>query len=147
MIPPPNCVRNKPLIHQCRRISEGEVRHGRGVLETIGDVLIPVLWEIKSDVIIAIIFGESHTDTYKKDPMKPLLDWWGKENKDKHGKNFQNQQKLFSWFVLSVGGMLAKEALVVLTSFSQIMAAKVEEPILHVCGWINGQITITFARL
>ena len=43
--------------------------------------------------------------------------------------------------------MLGKEDLIVLMNLSQLMAAKMEEPILHMCGWINGHIIITVARL
>ena len=50
-------------------------------------------------------------------------------------------------FVISVDGMLGKKALVILANLSQIMAAKMDEPILHVRGWINGRIAIAFARL
>ena len=45
-------------------------------------------------------------------------------------------------FVLSVYGMIGKESLFVLTNFSQLVASKMEEPILHVQRWINGWITI-----
>ena len=38
----------------------------------------------------------------------------------------------FSPFVLSVGGMLGKEALVPLANFNGLMAANTEEPISHV---------------
>ena len=42
--------------------------------------------------------------------------------------------------------MMGKEALVVLVTLSRVMAAKMDEPILHVTGWVNGQITIAVAR-
>ena len=42
--------------------------------------------------------------------------------------------------------MLEKEALIVLTNLSQLMAAKIEEPILHVRGWVNGRIAIKVGR-
>ena len=42
--------------------------------------------------------------------------------------------------------MIGKEALVVLVKLSQLMAAKIEEPILHMRGWINGRIAILVAR-
>ena len=38
--------------------------------------------------------------------------------------------------------MLLKEASVVLENLIQIMAEKMEEPISHAHGWINGWITI-----
>ena len=49
-------------------------------------------------------------------------------------------------FVLSVDGMLGKEALVILANFSQIMASKMYEPIPHVHGYIKGQILIDVAK-
>ena len=42
--------------------------------------------------------------------------------------------------------MLGKEALVVLSNSSQLMAAKMEESILHVQVWFNGLIKIAVAR-
>ena len=48
------------------------------------------------------------TDTYKYEPTEKLLACW---EKDKYGKNCHEQQKHFSAFVLSMDGMLRKEAL------------------------------------
>ena len=42
--------------------------------------------------------------------------------------------------------MLGREALVALENLSQLMAAKMDEPILHVRGYINGQILIAVTR-
>ena len=33
-------------------------------------------------------------------------------------------------------------AQVVLATFSRLVAEKTEEPILHIKGWVNGQVTI-----
>ena len=49
-------------------------------------------------------------------------------------------------FSLSVDGMLVKEALVVLPNLSLLMAMIMEEPILHVRGWVNSQIVIIVSR-
>ena len=48
--------------------------------------------------------------------------------------------KKFSLFVISLDGMIGREALVAITQLSSIMAEKMEKSILHVGGWINGQI-------
>ena len=53
----------------------------------------------------------------------------------------------FSSFLISVDGMLFKEALAVLTNLSRLIQTKLEEPLLQVCGWFNGQIEIMVARL
>ena len=49
-------------------------------------------------------------------------------------------------FVLSVDGLLGKEAHIVLANLSQLMAEKMEEPILHMCSWFNGLIVIAVAQ-
>ena len=43
--------------------------------------------------------------------------------------------------------MMVKDALVILATFSRLMAAKMEEPILHVKVWFNSRIEIAEARL
>ena len=43
--------------------------------------------------------------------------------------------------------MLGRETLVVLTTLSQLIAAKMDDPILHMQGWVNGGITIEVARV
>ena len=54
-------------------------------------------------------------------------------------------ETLFS-VLLSVDYMMGKEALVVLATLSRLVAAKMDEPVLHVTGWVNKQILISFAR-
>ena len=50
-------------------------------------------------------------------------------------------------FVLSVDGMMEKEAQVVLATLSGLMAAKMDESISYVKDQVNSQIEITFTRL
>ena len=52
-----------------------------------------------------------------------------------------------SLFVLSVYGMLGKGYLVILTTLSQLMAKKIEEPISHVRFWVNGRVAIVVTGL
>ena len=78
--------------------------------------------------------------------MKAILSWRETVKKDKHGNHYHNQRKQFFLFFLSIDSMLTREALAVLAQLSQTMAAKMDEPIYHVQGWINGRIAIMFAR-
>ena len=66
--------------------------------------------------------------------------------KDKHRWNCHEKRKNFTPFVLSVDGIMGKEAQVALGTLSPLMVARMEEPILHVKGWFNGRIIITVAR-
>ena len=63
--------------------------------------------------------------------MVTLLDWLEKIKRYKHGNNCHKKWKHISRFVLSVDGMLGREALVILTNLSQLMAAKMDDPISH----------------
>ena len=62
------------------------------------------------------------------------------------GKHCHEERQTFFPFVISVYGMLGREALVILANLSRRMAAKMDEPIFHMQGWINRLITITVAR-
>ena len=79
--------------------------------------------------------------------MAELLAWWDKKNKDKNGKHCHDQWTYFPPFILSDNGMLQRKALVILANLTRLMAEKMEEPILHVRVWVNGQTAITVARL
>ena len=78
--------------------------------------------------------------------MDKLLAGWYKTNKYKHDQACYNQMRHFSPFFLSVDGMMVKEALVVLATLIRIMAAKMDEPVSHVTGWVNGRFTISVTR-
>ena len=78
--------------------------------------------------------------------MYNLLEFSEKENKDKNGKHFHDQRKHFSPLILLVDSILGKEALVVLTNLSQLIATKLEEPFSQVRGWFNGLIEIVITR-
>ena len=72
------------------------------------------LWDNKVDTIIDFKLGDSDSDSYKYEPMAELLDRWETIKKDKHGNHCNDQRKCFLLFVLSVDGMLTREALVAL---------------------------------
>ena len=78
--------------------------------------------------------------------MAELPDWWEMIKEDKHGTNCHGQWKNISLFVLSVYGMLGKEALFILSQLSRVMVAKRAEPFSQVRGWVNSPIKIAVMR-
>ena len=68
-----------------------------------------------------------------------------KMKKDDHSKHWQEQRKKISPFAISVYCMLVREALVTLVNLSQLMAAKMDDPITYVRDLINGRISISDA--
>ena len=116
-------------------------------METQGDVIIWGLRELQTDAIIGVKFGDTDNYTYKNDLMYKILTRREKKQTNNHGKRCHKQWKHFNPFFLSVDVMLGKEALVVLMNLSQLMTEKMDEPILHVQIWINGQVAIAVSRL
>ena len=100
-------------------------------METWGGLIIWDLWDRHNYSIIDVKLGDADAYTYRFEPIAVHLDQWDKIKKYKHINNFHDQQKHFSLFVLSIYGMLGRESLVVLASLSQLMAEKMDEPILH----------------
>ena len=49
-------------------------------------------------------------------------------------------------FVLYADGFLGKEVLVVLANLRKLMEAKIQEPISHMHGWVNGWTAIMVVR-
>ena len=94
--------------------------------ETRGDVMIQGLWDSQVDAIIDVKLGDADVDTYKYEPMTGLLVRWEKIKKYKHGKYCHDQRKHFSLFVLSVDGMLGREALFVISQLIRSMDEKTE---------------------
>ena len=80
--------------------------------------MIQGLWDRKVEAIIDVKFGDADADSCKYEPMATLLARWVTINKNKHSKNYNDQRKKFSPFVLSVDGILGRESLVVLAQLS-----------------------------
>ena len=108
--------------------------------------MIRDLWDRQVDAIINVRLGDADAETYKYELMQSILSRWENIKKDKHGKNCNDQRKMFLPFVLSVDGILGREALFVLSQLSRFMAEKREAPLSQVQGWVNRRITIAVTR-
>ena len=109
--------------------------------------MIRSLWGWQAKTIIDVKLVSVDIDFYRFEAMAALLDWWEKIKKYKHGKHFYEQRKKFPQFFLSIDGMLGRETLAILEILIWLMAEKMDEPILHVQGWVNGSIVIAATRL
>ena len=89
--------------------------------------MIWILWDSQVDDIIDVKLVDADANKYKYKPMKSLLARWENIKKYKHGKHYHERRKCFSPFVLSVDGILGREAPVGISQLSWIMAEKREE--------------------
>ena len=90
--------------------------------------MVQGLRDCQVDAIIDVKLGDSDKDTHKYGPMTSLLNKWEKIKKYKHSKHCKNKLIFFPPFVISVYVILGREALVVLSQLSRIMAEEREEP-------------------
>ena len=97
-------------------------------------MIIRGLWDHQFDTIIDFKLGDADADTYKYEPMTSLLSRWEEIKIYKHGKNCNNQHKHFSTFFISVERMLGREALIMISQLSRVMAEKKVELLSQVRG-------------
>ena len=114
----PNYVCSELLIHLGRNRYEEEVCQKRSVPETRGDFSIQGLWDIQTEAIIDIRFGNTDAETWNPVIIEKLLVGWEKNKKEKYGQACYDQWIYFPLFLLLADGMISKEALVVLTTLS-----------------------------
>ena len=119
-----------------------------GAYQKHGETSIRGLWEIQTEAIIDVRFEDTDVDSQKPVRMDKFFAGWEKLNKDKHGKACYcyDQRRHLSPFNLSMDKIMGKEALVVLDTLSQVMASKMDKPILNITGWVNGRIKVAVAR-
>ena len=84
--------------------------------------MIRGLWDSQFYAIVDVKLVDADTDTYKYEPTPALPDRWENIKKDNHGNHCHNQLKHFPPFVISVDGMIGKEALVVFSQLIQVIS-------------------------
>ena len=100
-----------------------------------------MLWEIHTEAIIDVRFRYADTETHNTNLMDTLFLRLGKIIRTSTGSTAMTTGNK-SQFVLSVDGIMGKESQIVFVTLSQIMAAKMEKPILHVKGWVKSRVAI-----
>ena len=74
--------------------------------------------------------------------MTSLLALWEKEKRKRKASTVASNGNSFLRYLSPLTGCLGKKAQVLLNQLSQIMAEKLEEPVSHMRGQINGKSTI-----
>ena len=103
------------------------------------------LWESQKKLITGIRLGYYDLATQNVEGIDELLARWEKLRMKNTGI-IAMTNIIFSSFVLLVDTIMGKEALIVLATLSQLMAAKMDKPIFHVKGWVSARTAIAVAR-
>ena len=88
-----NWIYVTPIINQGRSRSNEEVHQDREENYNRGDFIIRGLWELQTNTIVDVIFGDANCVTYNKEPIISLLARWVKGENDKQSMHCHNQWK------------------------------------------------------
>jgi hypothetical protein len=142
----PSAIRDEPKIHQGRGTEQGEKDKPMDDNENKGDVLIRGLWEKGTDCIIDVRVTDTDAPSYIKTSPAKALETAERAKKKKHLQACLDQRRHFSPFVVSVDGLLGKEAKTVLKVLASKMATKAGKPYSSVMGFVRARFSIAMVR-
>ena len=113
---------------------------------TGGDLLLRGFWTTSSDCIIDVrvtdLDGKSNLT---KDPIK-VLARQVREKKRKYLTACLEQRRTFTPFVVSVDGLLGREAQFFIKRLAALRAEKWAKSYSEVCGYVRARISLAIAR-
>ena len=111
-----------------------------------GDVLIRNFWAPQPDCILDVRVTDTDTKSnLNRDPAK-VLESHERAKKKKYLGACLAQRRHFTPFVVSVDGLLGKEAKTALKKISTRLAVKWERPYSQVCVYVNARMSIAIVR-
>jgi hypothetical protein len=129
----PSAVRDEPLIRSGRVVENENALASSGVNnqpdpttqeaapeEERGDILIRGFWKQGTDCILDVCVTDTDAKSYCKCPPEKVLESQEREKKRKYLEKCLQQRRHFTPFVVSVNGLLGKEA----KTFFKRLAAK-----------------------
>ena len=152
---PGSAVSFEPLIHLCRSNGSPAANSSSSSSSSDsasshsgerGDLLIRGLWSRGTDCILDVRVTDTDCKSYcRRDPMKVLASQ-EKEKKRKYLKPCLDQRRDFVPFVVSVDGLIAREAKATLQRLASLISEKWRRPYSVVCGYVQARISIAIAR-
>jgi hypothetical protein len=132
----PSGIRNEPKVHQSRNAEQGQQGKPIEDNENKGDVLIRGLWEKGTDCILDVRVAYIDAPSYIKSSPVKVLETADIAKKKNHLQVCLDQQKHLSPFIVSVDGLIGKEAKTVRKVLASKMATKSGRPYSSVMGFV-----------
>ena len=104
------------------------------------------LWNKSTDCIIDVRLTDTDQSTYLTKSPSEVLEQHEKEKKTKYAKKCLDQQRTFTPFVVTVDGMLGKEANSLLKHIAHLFVAKWDLTYSKVRGYLNAKISLACLR-
>ena len=148
----PTAVRDEPLINPCRPATQQVAPTQPATRTPItdkdlrGDLLIKNLWDRNMDAILDICVVDTDANSHiTRDPAK-VLEGYEKLKIRKYAAACKAQRRTFTPFVVSVDGLLGRQAKTFLQRLSGLLAKKWERPYATVCGYVRASISFAIMR-
>ena len=153
----PSAVRDEPLIHG-RANEKGKTLPANATTQNIdkeaatgederGDLLIRGFWKAGTDCILDVRVTDTDAKSCcKRTPFKVLVESQEREKKRKHLGPCLENRRHFTPFVLSVDGLLGREAKTFAKRLAVKLAGKWQKPHSQVCGCVKARLSIAAVR-
>jgi hypothetical protein len=154
----PSAVRNEPLICSGRVAEQVKVLAPKddnqpnpttkeaAPEDERGDLLIRGFWTRGTDCILDVRVTDTDAKSYRKRPPAKVIETQEKEKKRKYLENCLKQRRHFTPFVVSVDGLLGREAATFSKRLAAKLASKWQRSYSEVCGYVNARLSITIVR-
>ena len=114
--------------------------------EERGDLLIRGFWRASTDCIVDVRLTDTDQDTYLPHSPFDAIEHQENEKKKKYAKKCLEQRRNFTPFVVSVDGMLGKEAQAFLKHLAYLYVDKWDLTYSKVRGYLNAKISVACLR-
>ena len=111
-----------------------------------GDLLVKNVWATGTDCIIDVRMTDTDSPSYLNDTPADVIENQEKQKKRKYVNSCLKQRRTFTPFVLSVDGLLGKEAKSFLKAISTHLSSKWDQPYSVVRGYVNAKLSIAALR-
>ena len=114
--------------------------------EERGDLLVRGFWQTSTDCIIDVRLTDTDQPTHLPKSPFEVIEIQEQEKKKKYAKKCSEQRRNFTPFVVSVDGMMGKEAQALLKHLAYIYVAKWDLVYSQVRNYLNSKISIACLR-
>jgi predicted RNA-binding Zn-ribbon protein involved in translation (DUF1610 family) len=143
----PSAVRDKPKIHQCCPAKVGKSCAPLIDSKDRGDVLIRGFWEKGTDCILGVRVTDTDATSYALNPSDKVLAASDKLKKKKYLQACLEQRQHFTTSMVSVDGLLGKEAKTVFKFLAARIATKAGKSYSNVMGHLRARMRIAIIRV
>ena len=123
-----------------------EADEARGIPALVADLGVRGVWQPQAEALFDVRVVDTDAQSYVQRAVSAVLASAEREKKRKYSQAIEARHASFFPFVLSVDGLLAREARFVLKHFADRLATKWSRPYPEVMGWVKTRLSFATLR-